>query len=107
MRIEKGKPFPIDDVLKAYVKAMRISASLNTHRIFEAWDTVSGAKDITLNRFFRAGILYITLSSSVARTSLEMQRNELVYRINALLSNDPLFTKDDKSVGFVTELRLK
>ena len=86
---------------------MKLSAGLNTQRIFAAWDACSGAAPFTLKRFFRGGKLYITLSSSVIRNQLYFQKAELMEKMNAFLSKDELFTQDDRTVSFIEELILR
>ena len=56
---------------------------------------------------FRSGTLYITLSSSVIRNQLYFQKEALIEKMNATLSEDNLFTKDNRTTGFVRELVLR
>lgn len=60
-----------------------------------------------MKRFFRDGKLFITLNSSMARLQLSMQTDLMKERINRILENDELFTKDDPKVGYVDEIVLK
>ena len=83
------------------------SASHNSRRIFSAWDEASGAGAYTIRRFYRDGILYITMKSSVLATQLSMQKSAITEKINAILSDDPLFIREDSHTGFVKELRIK
>ena len=97
----------MDKIVEEYIRRMKLSVGLNTQRIFAAWDACSGAAPWTLRRFFRSGKLYITLSSSVLRSQLVLQKPFLIEKMNAFLSQDELFTKDNKTVGFIQELILK
>ena len=97
----------MDKIVEAYIKSMKIAVGLNTQRIFAAWDACSGAGPYTLRRYFRGGKLYITLNSSVLRSQLVLQKDLLIENMNAFLQQDPLFTQDNKTVGFVEELILK
>ncbi len=97
----------MEEIVAQYIKSMKIAVGLNTQRISAAWDACSGAAPYTLRRFFRGGKLYITLSSSVVRSQLFLQRDLLVEKMNAFLEQDPLFTSDNKTVGFIQELILK
>ena len=97
----------MDELVKQFIKSMRLAAGLNTQRIFAAWDACSGAGPFTLRRFFRGGKLYITLGSSVIRNQLYFQKVELIEKMNAYLSNDELFTEDNRTVSFIQELILK
>lgn len=97
----------MSEVIQMYIKSMKISAGLNTRRIFKAWDEASGAAQFTMKRFFRDGKLFITLNSSMARLQLSMQTDLMKERINRILENDELFIKDDPKVGYVDEIILK
>ena len=97
----------MDELVKQYIRSMKLAAGLNTQRIFAAWDACSGAGEFTLKRFFRDGKLYITLSSSVVRNQLHFQKEDLVEKMNRFLSNDSLFTEDNRTVGYIQELILK
>ncbi|MBR1509603.1 MAG: DUF721 domain-containing protein [Bacteroidales bacterium] len=107
VRIHRKEAVGMDKVVQEFIKSMKLAAGLNTQRIFAAWDACSGAGPYTLKRFFRGGKLYITLSSSVIRNQLYFQRAVLIEKMNAYLSQDSLFTADNKSVGFITELILR
>ena len=97
----------MDQLVEEFIKSMRIAAGLNTQRVFAAWDACSGAGPYTLKRFYRGGKLYITLNSSVIRNQLYFQREILIEKMNAFLTQDNLFTADNRSVGFIEELILK
>ena len=97
----------MEELVQMFIKSMKLSAGLNTRRIFEAWDAASGASRYTLRRYFRDGKLYITLNSSMVRNQLGFQNAELVDRINEILREDELFLKDDPQVKYVEELILK
>ena len=106
-RIERKTAQGMEELVQEYIKSMKISSGLNTHRIFAAWDQASGAGAYTIKRFFRGGKLYITLNSSVVRNQLSFQKEALIDKINTLLKQDTLFTRDDPDVSWVTELILK
>ena len=107
VRIARKQALSMDEVVSMYIKSMKLTAGLNTQRIFSAWDDASGAASFTLKRFFRDGKLYITLNSSVVRNQLSFQSDALIEKMNAILSQDELFTRDDPRVSFVKELILK
>ena len=107
VRIHRKEAVGMDKIVSDYIKSMKLAAGLNTQRIFAAWNDCSGAGPFTLKRFFRGGKLYITLSSSVIRNQLFFQKDALIEKMNAFLSQDQLFTADNKSVNFITELILK
>lgn len=107
VRIHRKEAVSMDEVVKQYIRSMKIAAGLNTQRIFAAWDACSGAGEFTLKRFFRDGKLYITLGSSVIRSQLYFQKDILIEKMNRFLSQDSLFTKDNHAVGYIKELILK
>lgn len=107
VRIHRKNALSMEEVVDRFIKQMKLAAGLNTQRIFAAWDACSGAAPFTLKRFFRDGTLYITLSSSVVRNQLYFQSDSLVEKMNLWLSNDGLFTDDNRSVGYIRGLVLK
>ena len=107
VRIHRKEAVGMDELVHQYIKSMKLAAGLNTQRIYAAWDACSGAGPFTLRRFFRGGKLYITLNSSVIRSQLYFQREELVRKMNAFLLEDELFTADNRTVGEIRELVLR
>lgn len=107
VRLSRKKALGMDELVREYIRSMKLASGLNTQRIFAAWDAVSGAGRYTLRKFFRAGTLYVTVSSSVVREQLYFQKDTLISAINGRLREDELFTSDDPRVSFVRELKLK
>ena len=105
--IGKKEAVSVGGLVGAYIRSMGLAPGLNTQRIFRAWDKCSGAGPFTLKRFFRSGTLYITVSSSVVRNQLFFQKDLLLEKINAALAADPLFTGDNRTVGYVKSIVLK
>jgi hypothetical protein len=68
------------ELVMEYIREMKLTTGFNTHRIFEAWDQVSGASRYTISRFYRDGMLYCTISSSVVRNQLYFQKDVLVQK---------------------------
>ena len=105
--VRRKEALTMEEVIEEYIKSAKMASGLNTQRIFSAWDDCSGAGPFTLKRYFRSGTLYITLKSSVIRNQLFFQKEALIEKMNAKLSGDPLFTSDNRTVGFIQELVLK
>ena len=105
--ITRKQALSMEEVVAEYIRTMRIAAGLNTQRVFAAWDVCSGAAPFTLKRFYRGGVLYITLSSSMVRDQLWFQKDLLVEKMNTWLTSDTLFTDDNRSVGFNKDLVLR
>ena len=97
----------MEEVMADYIREMRLASGMNTHLVFKAWDEASGAAEYTLRKFYRDGVLTVTLSSSMVRSALYFQRADLVRRINGIVGKDPLFTVEDGRTSFVKELILK
>ena len=105
--IRRKEALTMEEVVEEFIKSAKLASGLNTQRVFAAWDECSGAGPFTLKRYFRSGTLYITLNSSVIRNQLLFQKEALIEKMNATLSGDPLFTSDNKTVGYVKELVLR
>lgn len=97
----------VGDLVQLFLKQGRLSAGMNTHLVFSAWNSVSGAGGYTVNRFFRSGTLYVTVNSSVVRSQLMMQKDLLLEKMNALLAGDELFSADNPVAGYVKKLVIK
>ncbi len=106
-RINRKNAVSMEEAMMEFLKATRLGSQHNTHLVFKAWDDASGAAKYTLKRYFRDGKLYITLNSSVIRNQLSFQKDSIVEKINGILRDDELFTRDDPRVSFVKELILK
>lgn len=106
-RIGRKEALGMEEMVRMYIRSMKLSAGLNTQRIFAAWDEATGAAGYTLRRFFRGGCLYVTLNSSLVRTSLEMQKDLIIMKMNDLLRRDSLFVEDDGKVSYVERIVLK
>ena len=92
-RIGRKDAQGMEELIRLYIREMKLSSGFNRQRVFEAWDAVSGASRYTIDRFFRDGMLYCTISSSVVRNQLYFQRDALVEKMNGFLEKDPLFIK--------------
>lgn len=107
VRLDRKEAVGMDVLVKAWLRANRLTGRVNTGRIYSAWDEISGAAPYTLRRYYRGGTLYITLSSAVIRSRLIPRRQEFIDKINLRLAQDPLFTQGDRIVGMVQNLILK
>lgn len=107
MRIQRKNAITIGEALIEMFKSSAASSSHNTRRIFMAWDEATGAGPFTTRKFYKEGIFYATLKSSVLASQLSMQKGAIIEKMNAILSGDPLFIKGDTHVGLVKELRIK
>jgi hypothetical protein len=105
--IRRKEAVGMEALIADYIKEMKLEAGLNRQRVFEAWDTVSGAAAYTVDRFYKDGVLYCTIGSSVVRNQLYFQRNILMERMNRYLESDGGFISDMKGGRPVRNLILK
>lgn len=103
-KIRKTQPEALENVMKLFIASNGLTTGVNCQLVFEAWDKVSGAADFTLRKFYRDGILTVTVSSSVVRSQLYFQKDVLVRMINDELSANPLF---NPKKGLVRNIILK
>lgn len=85
----------MEEVISDFIRAMKLKSGLNKQRIFEAWDTASGAGRYTIDKNFKNGVLYCSIASSVVRNQLSFRLIELREQINAILENDELFINEN------------
>ena len=97
----------MEELITQYIREMKLTSGFNRQRIFEAWDAVSGASRYTIDRFFRDGMLYCTISSSVVRNQLYFQRDLLVQKMNEYLDADTMLVRDAKEAPVIRNLILK
>ena len=95
------------ELVEQYIREMKLSSGFNCQRVFEAWDVVSGASAYTVGRFYRDGMLYCTISSSVVRNQLYFQRDVLVQKMNKYLDKDEMVIRDGKNNPFIRNLILR
>ncbi len=86
----------MDKLVDQFIRDMKLASGLRRQRVEDAWKTVSGAGQYTLDVNLYNGIMTCTLSSSVVRNQLFHQRTLLVQSLNEYLKNDELFTADGR-----------
>ena len=106
-RIGRKDAQGMSELIAQYIREMKLSSGFNRQRIFEAWDVVSGASRYTIDRFFRDGMLYCTISSSVVRNQLYFQRDVLVKKMNEYIDEDEMFVRDAKDGPVIKNLILR
>ncbi len=106
-RISRKTAQPLGELIRQFLSSRPLRDSVSSHLVFSAWDRASGAAPWTVRRFFRDGRLYVTLSSSVVRSQLGFQKEELVRKMNSLLDKDELFPGGKQGGRYVKELILK
>lgn len=106
-RLSRNEAQDMGEVMRLWVKEMRLGSGLNEQRIMAAWDRVSGVGSYTLGKYVKGGVLFVSLSSSVLRSSLMPRLKQLTDAVNAELREDPLFSPSDQKVGFIKSISLR
>ena len=98
----------MDELVKQFIREMRLANGINRQRIEDAWNQVSGASRYTLGTNYADGTLYCTLSSSIVRNHLYFQKDFILQGVNDFLKKDVLFIWDwDNKGDCVKSLVLK
>lgn len=106
-RIERKNAVSVKDAVLWFFRESGLSAGYNTYCVGRAWDAVSGAAGYTSGKYFKDGVLHVTVNSSVAGMHLRMQEASLVAKINDFLLKEELFDKDNPRAGLVKSIRIK
>lgn len=88
LKIMRRNAEPVSDILSRFVYSNGLADGLVRQAVFDAWDKVSGASRYSSARSFKGGTLYVTLSSSVVRSSLSFRVGELLGLINEELERN-------------------
>lgn len=84
------KPQNIKDLLQLYIQKRGVSGALQNGQIYSTWTKVVGENlaSYTKHRYFAGGVLYCTIESSVARTHLNLRKDEIASKMNELLGKE-------------------
>lgn len=82
--MKRGETKPIAALVRAMLREEGLETPLNEHRLINAWgDVLGGAVNYyTKELYIHNQVLYVTLTSSVLRHELFMNRKELVRKLN-------------------------
>ncbi len=82
--MKRGETKSIAELVRATCREEGIETPLNEYRLIQAWPKIfgSGVCAYTKDLFIKNQILYVTLTSSVLRQELMMNRKLLVHRLN-------------------------
>ena len=80
----------LDNILSDFIKSQGWQYGLERVELFDCWDKIVGerAANSTTNKFFRDGILYCTISSSMVRSQLSFQIETIRKGINEEFNKD-------------------
>lgn len=78
----------IKAIIEEFIKEEKLEEGLNRARLFKAWDLVVGETGAraTTNKFFRDGILYCTINSSILRTQMYYRKEDIIAHMNKMLN---------------------
>ena len=105
--IRRKQETAMDVLIEEYIREMKLAAGLDRQRVSEAWDMASGAGRYTLGREFRNGKLTVTVSSSVIRSRLYLQKDVILRKLNGILAEDSLFSGIGEASAPVRDIILK
>ena len=80
----------MEELVRQFIRNMKLTAGLDRQRLYDAWGTVSGAGRYTLDVTYHKGVMTCVISSSVIRNQLYFQREGLIARLNEHLASDVL-----------------
>ena len=81
---------PIGDILKEYIREMKMDRKLKETDLIQSWAELMGATiaRYTKGIYLSKGILYLEISSSVVRNELMMLREEIRQRLNEIAGEE-------------------
>lgn len=105
--MDRRKAVGMESLVRDWLNRSPLGASLDLRRISCAWDEATGAGRYTTRIYFRGGKLYVTMSSSVARSQLLFQKRTIMEKINAILGGDGLYSASRTGENHIKELIIK
>lgn len=88
MKKEKSRILAL--IIDEYIKEQGLQDGLQRIRIFKTWDLVVGERvaKMTLDKFFKDGVLYCTIGSSMIRSQLSFRKDDIRVQINKMLNSN-------------------
>lgn len=83
--MQKQHAKPLGDILEEFMNQnIGLKTQLAEHRAVRAWRSLlgEGVSAYTRKIYFQRGVLYVQLSSSVLRAELQMNKQNLIEKIN-------------------------
>lgn len=105
--LQKKSARQVGDIIKDCLRIYGLAPKINRRLIDEAWIFASGASDYTKSTFYRNGIFYVTVTSSVIRSQLSFQKDVFKEKMNCYLSDNNLFDDKCTTAGFIKDIILK
>jgi len=81
---------PLKDILSEYIKQPVIKKGIGDSQAVKAWGAVLGASisRITTNIYVKDGVLFVSLSSSVIRHELFLNKRKIIVSINEYVGSN-------------------
>lgn len=78
----------ISAIIDEFIKEEHLEEGLNRTRLFRAWDLVVGENGAraTTAKFYRDGVLYCSINSSIMRTQMYYNKENIVAQLNRMLN---------------------
>ena len=105
--IKRKEPIGMGKAVQEFIRELKLENGVNTQRVLSVWDEVSGAAAYTSDKYFKDGVLYVTVRSSVVRNNLYFQLAALIIAMNDRLSKDSLVVRDAPGWKGVTKIILR
>ena len=88
--MKKQSSRKLGDLLREYFNDMGRNQGLLGARVVRCWDEKMDQNIVkaTSSRFFKDGILYVNIQSSIVRSTLYNRRRQLMYILNSNLGGD-------------------
>lgn len=85
--MKKQSSKPVGELLREYLNQMGGKEGLLGARVVRCWDEKMEPNIVkaTSSRFYRDGILYVNISSSIIRSMLHNRRRQILYILNSNL----------------------
>lgn len=88
--MRQNKTQPLSEVIKDYIKALKIDKKLKEVEVIKSWEKVIGRNvaHATTQLYIKDKTLFVSLSSSVVRNELSMLKEEIIKRLNQSAGED-------------------
>ncbi|MBQ3382425.1 MAG: DUF721 domain-containing protein [Bacteroidales bacterium] len=85
--MKKQSSVKLGDLLKDYLSDIGKSQGILGARVVRCWDETmeENVRKATSSRFFKDGVLYVTISSSIIRTIVSRRSKSIIYLLNKSL----------------------
>ena len=88
--MKRNKPVKLGQLLREYINDIEKGDNILAARVLRTWDEVmeENITRATMSKFFKDGILYCTISSSILRSMLIARAYSIKETINKALGSD-------------------